>query len=64
MSASTGAGGPKTSLPAVPIGTKSSGGVPVSANQPKGSNTTQLSVPTGEVSSIGVPGLDNQKNDD
>jgi len=36
MSASTGAGGPKTSLTAVPIGTKSSGGGPVSASQPKG----------------------------
>jgi len=32
MSASTGAGGPKASLPAVPIGTKSSEGVPVSAS--------------------------------
>jgi len=63
MSASTGAGGPKASLTAVPIGTKSSGEVPVSASQPKGSNTTQLSVPTGEVSSIGVPSLDNQTND-
>jgi len=59
--ASTGAGGPKVSLTAVPIGTKSSGGVPVSASQPKGSNPTQLSVPTGEVSSI--PSLDNQTND-
>jgi len=29
---------------------QSSGGVPVSASQPKGPNTTQLSVPTGEVS--------------
>jgi len=46
MSASTGAGGPKASLPAVPIGTKSSGGV-------------HVSVPTGQVSSIGVPSLDN-----
>jgi len=63
MSASTGVGGPKASLPAVPIGTNNSGGVPVSASQPKGSNTTQLSVPTGEVSSIGGPGLDNQTND-
>jgi len=54
VSASTGAGGPKASLTAVPIFTKSSGGVPVSA---------QLSVPTGEVSSIGVPSLDNQTND-
>jgi len=51
------------SLTAVPIGTKSSGGVPVSASQPKGSNPMQLSVPTGEVSSIGVPSLDNQTND-
>jgi len=57
MTASTGARGPKVSLPAVPIGTKSSGGVPVSASQTKGSNTTQLSVPTGEKSSIGVPSL-------
>jgi len=63
MSASTGSGGPKASLTAVPIGTKSSGGVPVSASQHKGSNPTQLSVPTGEVSSIGVPCLDNQTND-
>jgi len=63
MLASIGAGEPKASLPAVPIGTKSSGGVPVSASQPKGSNTTQLSVPTGAVSSIGVPSLDNQTND-
>jgi len=63
MSASTGAGGPKVSLTAVPIGTKSSGGVPVSASQPEGSNPTQLSVPTGEVSSVGVPSLDNQTND-
>jgi len=63
MSASTGAGGPKVLLTAVPIGTKSSGGVPVSASQPKGSNPTQLSAPTGEVSSIGVPSLDNQTND-
>jgi len=63
MSASTGAGGSKASLPAVPIGTKSSGGVSVSASQHKGSNTTQLSVPTGEVSSIGAPSLDNQTND-
>jgi len=47
----------------VPIGTKSSGGVPVSSSRPKGSNTTQLSVPTGEDSSIGVPGLDNLTND-
>jgi len=54
MSASTGAVGPKASLTAVPIGTKSSGGVPVSASRPKGS---------GEVSSIGVPSLDNQTND-
>jgi len=46
------------SLPAVPICTKSSGGVPVSVSQPKGSNTTQLSVPTGEVSSIGVHSID------
>jgi len=59
MSASTGAGEPKVSLPAVPIGTKSFGGVPASASQPKGSNPTQLSVPTGQVSSIGVPSLDN-----
>jgi len=36
MSASTGSGGPKASLAAVPIGTKSSGGVPVPASQPKG----------------------------
>jgi len=63
MSASTGAGGPKDSLTAVPIGTKSSGGVPVSASQPKESNPTQLSVPTGEVSSIEVPSLVNQTND-
>jgi len=63
MSASTGAGGPKAPLTAVPIGTKSSGGVPVSARQPKGSNPTQLSVPTGEISSIGVLSLDNQTND-
>jgi len=60
MSASTGAEGPKASLPAVHIGTKSSGEVPVSASQPKGSNTTQLFVPTGEVSSIG--GRDNLTN--
>jgi len=46
MSASTGAGGSKASLPAEPIGTKSFGGVPVSASQPKGSKTAQLSVPT------------------
>jgi len=52
--------GPKASLPAVPIGTKSSGRV--SASQPKESNTTQLFVTTGEVSSIGVPSLDNQTN--
>jgi len=63
MSASTGVGGHKPSLPAVPIGTNNSGGVPVSASQPKGSNTTQLSVPAGEVSSIGGPVLDNQTND-
>jgi len=32
LSASTGAGGPKASLPEVPIGTKSSEGVPASAS--------------------------------
>jgi len=39
MSASTGAEEPNASLPSVPIGTESSGGVPDSACQPKGSNT-------------------------
>jgi len=50
--------GLKAPLPAVPISTESSGGVPVSASQPKGSNTTCFSVPIGKVSS----GLDNQTN--
>jgi len=63
VTASTGAGGHKAPLSAVLIGTKSSGGVPVSVSQPKGSHTTQLSVPTGEVSSIEGPGLNIQTND-
>jgi len=49
MSASTGPGGPKASLTAVPIGTKSSGEVPVSASQPKGSNPSVLCAPTGKL---------------
>jgi len=44
--------GPKAPLLAVPIDIESSGGVPVSASQPKGSNKTELSVLTGEVNSI------------